>query len=101
MDKSLTSLDWALVRAFLIVAETGSLSAAARRLGASQPTLGRQIRQLNGLYQVSMYGQIRCLFDQVLFAKGCQQQDGDEFWQPSALLERLVAEGKNFADLNS
>lgn len=46
MDKSLTSLDWALVRAFLIVAETGSLSAAARRLGASQPTLGRQIRQL-------------------------------------------------------
>ena len=46
MDKSLISLDWALVRAFLIVAETGSLSAAARRLGASQPTLGRQIRQL-------------------------------------------------------
>lgn len=46
MDKSLTSLDWALVRAFLIVAETGSLSAAARRLGASQPTLGRQIRQM-------------------------------------------------------
>lgn len=40
------TLDWTLLRAFLAVAETGSLSAAARRLGASQPTLGRQIRTL-------------------------------------------------------
>jgi len=46
MDKSLSSLDWTLVRAFLAVADTGSLSGAARRLGGSQPTLGRQIRQL-------------------------------------------------------
>ncbi|WP_375267485.1 LysR family transcriptional regulator [Planktotalea sp.] len=35
-----------LVRAFLAVAETGSLSAAARQLSQSQPTLGRQIKQL-------------------------------------------------------
>lgn len=34
------------MQAFLAVAETGSLSAAARHLGASQPTLGRQIRQI-------------------------------------------------------
>lgn len=46
MDKIISTLDWSLIRAFLAVAETGSLSAAARRLGASQPTLGRQIRQL-------------------------------------------------------
>lgn len=38
------SLDWTLVRAFLTVAETGSLSAAARALGQSQPTLGRHIK---------------------------------------------------------
>lgn len=38
--------DWTLIQAFLAVAEGGSLSAAARRLGQSQPTLGRQIRQL-------------------------------------------------------
>lgn len=38
--------DWTLIRAFLAVADTGSLSAAARRLGQSQPTLGRQIKQL-------------------------------------------------------
>lgn len=37
-------LDWSHVRAFLAVAETGSLSAAARALGQSQPTLGRHIK---------------------------------------------------------
>lgn len=39
-----TALDWTYVRAFLAVAETGSLSAAARTLGQSQPTLGRHIK---------------------------------------------------------
>jgi len=39
-----TSLEWTYVRAFLAVAETGSLSAAARTLGQSQPTLGRHIK---------------------------------------------------------
>ena len=37
-------MEWSLVRAFLAVAEEGSLSAAARKLKASQPTLGRQIK---------------------------------------------------------
>ena len=46
MDNPLSSLDWSLVQAFLAVAETGSLSAAARVLGASQPTLGRQIKAM-------------------------------------------------------
>ena len=46
MDRSLSSLDWSLVQAFLAVAETGSLSAAARVLGTSQPTLGRQIKTI-------------------------------------------------------
>ena len=38
--------DWTLTRSFLAVAETGSLSAAARVLGLSQPTLGRHIADL-------------------------------------------------------
>ena len=46
MNTKLTDLDWSLIQAFLAVAETGSLSAAARTLGASQPTLGRQIKAL-------------------------------------------------------
>jgi DNA-binding transcriptional LysR family regulator len=39
-------IDWTLYRSFLAVAETGSLSAAARKLNLSQPTLGRHIAEL-------------------------------------------------------
>ncbi len=46
MDKRIESFDWSLVQAFLAVAETGSLSGAARVLGTSQPTLGRQIKTI-------------------------------------------------------
>lgn len=46
MDKSLNALDWSLVQAFLAVAETGSLSGAARRLRMSQPTIGRHIKTI-------------------------------------------------------
>lgn len=38
--------DWNRARAFLVTAEEGSLSAAARALGMTQPTLGRQVDAL-------------------------------------------------------
>lgn len=38
--------DWTLIQSFLAVAETGSLTGAAARLGRSQPTLGRHIQAL-------------------------------------------------------
>ena len=41
-----TSFDWSLVRAFLAAMEHGSLLAAARDIGTSQPTLGRHIAEL-------------------------------------------------------
>lgn len=49
------ALDWSLVQAFLAVAETGSLSAAARSLGASQPTLGRQIKMIEAQLGVDLF----------------------------------------------
>ena len=55
MDKSLTDEDWSLVQAFLAVAETGSLSAAARRMGRSQPTLGRQVQALERSLGVTLF----------------------------------------------
>lgn len=39
-------MDWDLIRTFLAVAESGTLAAAADRLGVSQPTLGRHIDTL-------------------------------------------------------
>ena len=55
MALTVEEIDWALIRSFLVVAETGSLSAAARQLGASQPTLGRQIRQLEDSLQQVLF----------------------------------------------
>ena len=46
MARGTPSLDWSLVQAFLAVAEHGSLSAAARVLGSSQPTVGRQVHAM-------------------------------------------------------
>jgi DNA-binding transcriptional LysR family regulator len=40
------SFDWNLVRSFLAALDHGSLLGAARALGASQPTLGRHIAEL-------------------------------------------------------
>jgi DNA-binding transcriptional LysR family regulator len=46
MDWQTINFDWNRVRAFLITAEEGSLTAAARALGTTQPTLGRQVSAL-------------------------------------------------------
>lgn len=49
------TLDWNLVRSFAAVAEHGSLSAAARALGTSQPTLGRHIAELEQALGVVLF----------------------------------------------
>ncbi len=41
--------DWTLIRTFVEVVRAGTLSEAARRLNATQPTVGRQIRRLEQL----------------------------------------------------
>ncbi|SMX29793.1 HTH-type transcriptional regulator CatM [Pelagimonas phthalicica] len=46
MDWRSVNFDWNRARAFLVTAEEGSLSAAARALGMAQPTLGRQVAAL-------------------------------------------------------
>ncbi len=46
MDWRAVRFDWNRARAFLVTAEEGSLSAAARALGLAQPTLGRQVDAL-------------------------------------------------------
>jgi len=47
--------DWSLVQSFLAVAETGSLSAAARATGHSQPTLGRHVQTLEQSLGASLF----------------------------------------------
>lgn len=40
------NFDWNHIRAFLVTAEEGTLSAAAKALGLTQPTLSRQVYAL-------------------------------------------------------
>lgn len=58
MDTGSPGFDWNRARAFLAVAEAGSLSAAARRLGATQPTLGRQIAALERELDVVLFERV-------------------------------------------
>ncbi|MBD8871579.1 LysR family transcriptional regulator [Rhodanobacter sp. DHB23] len=46
---------WDLYRSFLAVAGEGSLSAAARMLGMTQPSLGRHVRQLETMLGVALF----------------------------------------------
>ena len=47
--------DWTLYRSFVTVAENGSLSAAARLLALSQPTLGRHIAALEETLATTLF----------------------------------------------
>lgn len=46
------------VRAFLVTVELGSVSAAARTLGLTQPAVGQQLRELEGQLRVHLFEKI-------------------------------------------
>ncbi len=52
---NLAHLDWSLVQTFLAVAETGSLSGAARELDLTQPTAGRHVQALEQELGVALF----------------------------------------------
>jgi len=58
MDWRSVNFDWNRARAFLVTAEEGSLSAAARALGMSQPTLGRQVTALERELGVTLFERV-------------------------------------------
>ena len=51
-------MDWNQARAFCTTAESGSLSAAARQLGLTQPTLSRQVVALESALGVALFERI-------------------------------------------
>lgn len=51
----MNSLDWTLLRSFLAVVESGSLSSAGKSIGATQPTLSRHIRELEAALGVILF----------------------------------------------
>jgi DNA-binding transcriptional LysR family regulator len=55
MDWRRVDFDWNHVRAFLVTADEGSYSAAARALGIAQPTVGRQVAALEEELGVALF----------------------------------------------
>jgi DNA-binding transcriptional LysR family regulator len=58
MDWRAVRFDWNHARAFLVSAEEGSFSSAARALGMSQPTVGRQVASLEEELGVTLFERI-------------------------------------------
>ncbi len=54
----MSAIDWNLARAFCATADAGSMSAAARRLGLTQPTLSRQVAALEAGLGVTLFERI-------------------------------------------
>ncbi|MEM7442907.1 MAG: LysR family transcriptional regulator [Pseudomonadota bacterium] len=58
MNWQAISFNWNQVRAFLATVEEGSLSAASRALGLTQPTLGRQVAALEEELGVTLFERV-------------------------------------------
>lgn len=95
MGRSLASLDWSLIQAFLAVADTGSLSAAARQLGLSQPTLGRKVREAEAALGVELFR--RHPRGLALSETGAEMRAPAEAMRAAAAQMGLVAAGRDLA----
>ena len=58
MDWRTVTFDWNRARALLVTAEEGSFSAAARALGLTQPTVGRQVAALEEELGVTLFERV-------------------------------------------
>lgn len=50
--------DWNLLRSFLAIYETGTLTEAAKRLGTTQPSMGRHLRELEGTLGETLFARL-------------------------------------------
>ncbi|MCP5075933.1 MAG: LysR family transcriptional regulator [Rhodobacteraceae bacterium] len=86
------NFDWNQARAFLATVEEGSLSAAARALGLTQPTLGRQVAALEQKLGVLLFERVgRSL---VLTHSGLELLDHVRAMADAANLMSLTASGQ-------
>jgi DNA-binding transcriptional LysR family regulator len=58
MSWDLVNFDWNHIRAFLVTAEEGTLSAAAKALNSTQPTLSRQVCALETELKVTLFERV-------------------------------------------
>ncbi len=93
MDWRTVNFDWNRARAFLVTAEEGSFSAAARALGISQPTAGRQVGALEAELGVALFE--RAGHGLVLTPTGVDLLDHVRAMGEAAARVSRVAEGRS------
>lgn len=87
------NLDWNQLKAFLQTAQTGSLSAAARKLGLTQPTLSRQVAAIEQQMGVTLFERVGKAM--VLTPTGLDRWSMPAPWaQPQRLWAWLPAGGR-------
>ncbi|PKF61587.1 LysR family transcriptional regulator [Psychromonas sp. psych-6C06] len=87
------NFDWNHIRAFLVTAEEGTLSAAAKALNSTQPTLSRQVGALESALNITLFervGQRLVLTESGLSLLAHAREMGD-----AALAFSLAACGKS------
>lgn len=87
--------DWNHIRAFLATAESGSLSAAARDLGLTQPTLSRQVAALEEELGVMLFERIGRTLE--LTTAGVEMLEHTKEMGLAANRVSLVAQGQSQA----
>ncbi|WP_428265063.1 LysR family transcriptional regulator [Haliangium sp.] len=92
MDWKNAAFNWNHARAFLVTAEEGSFSAAARALGMSQPTLGRQVAALEEELGVTLFERVG--HNLVLTATGLDLVEQVRAMSEAATRLSLIAAGR-------
>ena len=93
MNWDAISFDWNQVRAFLATAEEGSFSSAARALKTTQPTIGRQVSELEGALGVTLFE--RSVKGPTLTESGSDLLDHVRAMGEAATLISMAAEGRS------
>lgn len=93
MNWDAVTFDWNQVRAFLVTAEERSLSAAARALGQTQPTLSRQVAALERTLGVLLFERTRQ--SMVLTTAGRELLDHVRVMGDAAMRFSLAAAGQD------
>lgn len=89
------NFDWGLIQTFLAVSQHGSFSAAARETGISQPTVGRQVQELEHQLGTAIFK--RENRGHRLTEAGAALLEHAQSMQASAARLRLAAAGRSMA----
>ena len=93
MNWKSVKFDWNHARAFLVTAEEGTLSAAAKALGMTQPTLSRQVAALEAEMGITLFERVGQRL--VLTDSGVELLEHARLMGNAALLFSLTAAGQS------